>query len=120
MNTRIFSASLFCVAVLCSAVPASAAMRTAIAGRLQQARFWEFKGSLALAMERLRAAEAVPNQTDEEKDAVAHLKAEVMYTYSKSSQSGFGTREDNAFPYIPPPNAGQAPPSQVPNEPHPY
>jgi hypothetical protein len=61
-------------------------------------------------MKRLEVAEAIPNQTDEEKNAVARVKALVMHNSSRSAdQSAFprcGTGScdeirNDRFGYIP-------------------
>ncbi len=80
MNTRIFLASLFCVAML-GTLPATATVRPEIAQALQDAhRFAQSKSAppnTFAAMKKIKTAEAVPNQTAEEKQAVARVKAFV-------------------------------------------
>jgi hypothetical protein len=81
MNTWIFPTSLFCVALLC--VPACTSIdlsgtRPEIAQPLKQAEtFWR-RGQQAAAMESLKAAEAVPNQTADEKGTVARVRTTVL------------------------------------------
>ena len=88
MNTRIFSTSLFCVALLGSVLPAAAAVRPEIAQALQDAhRFAQSKSARPntfAAIKKIKTAEAVPNQTAEEKQAVTRMKAFVTGANSNS------------------------------------
>ena len=79
MNTRILSGSLFCAALLCPALLSSctANVRPEVATHLEAALVDARHDFSAGAMQQIAAAEAVPNQTDEEKNNVAQVKARV-------------------------------------------
>jgi hypothetical protein len=120
MKTRIFLAGLYGAGLLYAPLPA-AAMRAEISVPLQQAKVWESRGSLGPAMSRLRIAEAVPNQTHEEKDAVAKLKTLIVHDMSRQEdQSYFGQTPVAPPQNVLPPNYSPNPPDQTPNVPHPY
>ncbi|HVZ27121.1 MAG TPA: hypothetical protein VG798_00560 [Rhizomicrobium sp.] len=108
MSTRIILAGLLGVALLASAIPASARIRVAISAPLMNARGAESHGDIAAAMRAVKAAEAVPNQTDEEKEAVAHVKALVMHAGKDVDFSAYGT--DWTPAYEPPPREPPPPP----------
>jgi hypothetical protein len=111
VNTRIFSASLFCVALACLTIPASAqwpAVRPEIAQHLIIAGF----SPPVYAKKEISAAEAVPNQTAEEKRRVAGAKAMLMGDF------GFPLCDTNCSTIhegpLPPPNYFQDhPPNNI-------
>jgi hypothetical protein len=76
MNIRILSTSWFCVALLSSA--ACAAVRPEISQPLQDARTLAQHEQFLAAEKTLEAAKAVLNQTNEEKSAVAKVKARII------------------------------------------
>ena len=79
MSTRIFSAVMICAAFF--ALPAAATVRPEIAQALQDAhrrvQGMSTPPNTFAAMKKIKTAEAVPNQTAEEKQAVARVKAFV-------------------------------------------
>jgi hypothetical protein len=81
MNIRILSTSLFCVALLglpaCTAINFSG-MRPEIAQPLVRAEALWRRGQQTVAMESLKVAEAVPDQTEDEKGAIARVRATVL------------------------------------------
>src|SRR4051812_19898725 len=84
MNIRIFSASLYCAVVLCSAIPASAGVRPEITKHLRMAQGMAQR-AFFIAQRQISEAEAVPNQTDEEKNAVAQVKARLSKAYYRDN-----------------------------------
>ncbi|HWY61575.1 MAG TPA: hypothetical protein VNW15_06715 [Rhizomicrobium sp.] len=80
MNIRIFSTVMICAAFF--ALPAAATLRPEVAQALQDAHRM-VQGTPSppntfAAMKKIKTAEAVPNQTAEEKQAVARMKAFVI------------------------------------------
>jgi hypothetical protein len=107
MRTRIILAGLIGAALL-SAVPAGARIRVEISWPLMNARASESHGDITHAMRQVRAAEAVPDQTGEEKTAVAHVKALVMHAGKDRETSAYG--QDWTPAYEPPPREPPPPP----------
>jgi hypothetical protein len=80
MNTRIFSASIFCAALLCPAllsgcaIPIPAGTRPEITQPLQEAQTSAEHHDYTDVGRQIAVAEAVPNQSPEERELVARVK----------------------------------------------
>jgi hypothetical protein len=86
MNIRIFSTSLFCAALLGGcAVSIPAGTRPEIAQRLQAAQAFAERHDHIDVVAQLRAAEAVPNQSEAEKQTVARVAWSLTATNTDKS-----------------------------------
>jgi hypothetical protein len=103
MNTPIRSTRLFCVGLLglalcaCTTTIDVSGMRPEIARPLSQAEnFWQL-GDPSAARDSVKAAEAVPNQTADEKQKVASVEALVTHNdnYQNSNFPPRGPIQDS-------------------------
>jgi hypothetical protein len=99
---RIFLSGVFCAGLLCacaSTVTIPPDVRPNIAQPLQQAQILYRGGFSVSAMSRIKDAEAVPNQSDAEKEVVAEVKTRITGG-QRSGSAGFArfsdTYEDGA------------------------
>jgi hypothetical protein len=114
MNTRIFSASLFCTGLLCPAllagctVPIPVGTRPEIAQPLQEAQAFAERHDYADARIQILVAEAVPNQSDAEKEIVARVSWNITAGNIHFPNTG-GSPYGNGGPPMAPPDIPNPP-----------
>jgi len=123
MNTQIFPTSLFCAGLSCLSLsactsPDLSGMRPEIATPLSQAESLWRHGQKADAMDSIKVAEAVPDQTAGEKQRVAEVVAYIHRSFSGSDNIPFQPQFRNNQPsigvdsYLPPGDVGQNDPNR--------
>ena len=128
MSTRVFRPILFCAALLCPAFlsACTANVRPEVAKLLEAALVDARHDSSAGAMQQIAAAEAVPNQSPQEKQAVAEVKDHIITgnvaTYIFDPRDGALSLDHGSLPQnrgIPDYNFNQSAPTAFPDAPNP-